>query len=382
LPEATDLGRLVAAAVVAIAFAPVRDWLQRKVAHRLFGDRAEPYAALVRLSRGVAGSSTTPERVLTALADSTAAAVRSPWVAVELTSADSVVASSPAGTRPPGGSDLTVLDLTHAGDRVGRLLVAARSHDAFTPADLRLLADLALPIGAALHAVRLSIDLRASRERIVTSVEDERRRTGRDLHDSLGPRLAAIAMTVETAAELVDSDPQATRRLLSVLLEQTSTAVDEVRQLAHAQRPPALDALGLVGALETHLALVSSVDARLVIRGMLPKALPAAVEIAAYRIVLEAVTNASRHAGADTCLVTLTNESADLVVEVTDDGRGIAARSPHGIGLPSMRERAEALGGHFHVGSRADGAGTVIRATLPYPPPSSPLVRPAEQASA
>jgi signal transduction histidine kinase len=380
LPGSTELGRLTATAVVALAFAPLRGWLQDKLAHRLFGDRAEPYAALVRLSREVAGSSAAPERVLTALADSTAAALRSPWVAVELAAGDRVVANSQAGKRPPDGSAVTVLELTHAGDQVGRLVVAGRSHDSFTSADLRLLTDLALPIGAALHAVRLSMDLRASRERIVTSVEDERRRTGRDLHDSLGPRLAAIGMTVETAAELVDTDPQATRRLLSVLLEQTSTAVNEVRQLAHTQRPPALDVLGLVGALEAHLALVSPVDARLIIHGEPPKALPAAVEIAAYRIVLEAVTNVTRHADAGTCIVTLTNESEELVVEVSDDGRGFAADSRQGLGLPSMRERAEALGGQFHVGSRPDGAGTLIRATLPYAPASNPPVQRVEQA--
>jgi signal transduction histidine kinase len=380
VPGSTDLGRLVAAAVVAVAFAPLRGWLQRKVAHRLFGARAEPYAALVRLSREVAGSSTTPERVLTPLATSTAAALRSPWVAVELGAGDTVVACGQAGTRPPGGAEVTVLDLTHAGNTVGRLLVAARSHDAFTSVDLRLLADLALPIGAALHALRLSIDLRASRERIVTSVEDERRRTGRDLHDSLGPRLAAVGISVETAAQLVDVDPQAARRLLAVLLEQIGVAVEEVRQLARTQRPPALDTLGLVGALEAHLALVSAVDARLLVRGQWPQTLPAAVEIAAYRIVLEAVTNVARHADATTCLVTLTTGTGDLVVEVTDDGRGLVADGPPGLGLPSMRERAEALSGHFHAGARPTGTGTVIRATLPCPPPSHPPVPPAEKA--
>ena len=137
-----------------------------------------------------------------------------------------------------------------------------------------MLDDLAVPIGTALHALRLSLQLRASRERLVTSVEDERRRTGRDLHDSLGPRLAAIGMTVETAAELVETDPQAARRLLSVLLQQTDAAVSEVRQLAHTQRPPVLDALGLVGALQTHLALLSPLRARLEVRGEWPEALP------------------------------------------------------------------------------------------------------------
>jgi signal transduction histidine kinase len=391
VPATTDLGRLLAAAVVALAFAPLRRRVQGMVGRRLFGDRSQPYAALVRVSREVAGSSSTSERVLTAMAASTAAALRSPWVGVELSSDEGVVAIGEAGRRPTGvdptavdltaldltGVDVMTRDLTHAGERVGRLRVAARAQDAFTAADQRLLADLALPIGAALHAVRLSIQLRASRERLIASVEDERRRTGRDLHDSLGPRLAAIGMTVETAADLVETDPQAARRLLSVLLEQTDLAVSEVRQLAHTQRPPVLDALGLVGALEAHLALLAPVRARLAVRGAVPEVLPAAVEIAAYRIVLEAVTNVTRHAAAATCLVTISVGPADLVLEVTDDGGGGVADGSEGFGLLSMRERAEGLGGRFHIRPRREGPGMVVTAMLPLAPaaeaPASPV---------
>ena len=203
LPASPGVGQLLAAAVTALAFAPLRGRLQDVVARRLFGDRAQPYAALVRVAKEVAGPSTTPEHMLTSLAASTAAALRSPWVAVELTASGGATVTGEAGRRPDAGTqhELTIRELTHAGDRVGQLLVAARAHDAFTAADQRLLDDLAVPIGTALHALRLSLQLRASRERLVTSVEDERRRTGRDLHDSLGPRLAAIGMTVETAAE-------------------------------------------------------------------------------------------------------------------------------------------------------------------------------------
>jgi len=378
VPAGPDVGRLLAAAVIALAFAPLRGRLQDVVSRRLFGDRAQPYAALVRVAKEVAGPSTTPERMLTSLAVSTAAALRSPWVAVELTTGDDVTATGEAGRRADAGSelDVTVRELTHAGEGVGRLLVAARAHDAFTAADHRLLDDLAVPIGTALHALRLSLQLRASRERLVTSVEDERRRTGRDLHDSLGPRLAAIGMTVETAAELVESEPQAARRLLALLLQQTDAAVSEVRQLAHTQRPPVLDALGLVGALETHLALLAPLRAQLEVRGEWPEALPAAVEIAAYRIVLEAVTNVTRHARAGVCRVVL-SAGQDLQVEVTDDGDGPGAGSGEGVGLASMCERAEELGGEFHVGPGPQGRGTVVTARLPLtvPAPAVPIPR-------
>ena len=380
VPAGTDLGRLLAAAVVAVAFAPLRVRLQAFVRRRLFGDRAAPYAALVRVSREAAVSGGAQEQMLGSLAASTATALRSPWVAVQLVSGQDVVATGEAGTRPPDvvAGGLTTRDLTHAGQHVGRLLVAARAHDAFTSRDLRLLDDLALPIAAALHAVCLSVELTASRERLVSSVEDERRRTGRDLHDSLGPRLAAIGLTVETAAELVGTDPPAARQLLSVLLEQTDQAVNEVRQLAHAQRPPMLDALGLVGALEAHLALLSPVRARLEVRGAIPDVLPAAVEIASYRIVLEAVTNVARHADATTCLVTVAAGPTALVLTVADDGRGLCGDGSGGLGLASMRERAEDLGGRFRAGPGREGRGTVVTAVLPLPADaaaSAPVVR-------
>ena len=161
-----------------------------------------------------------------------------------------------------------------------------------------------------------------------------------------------------------------------MLLQQTDAAVSEVRQLAHTQRPPVLDALGLVGALETHLALLSPLHARLEVRGEWPEALPAAVEIAAYRIVLEAVTNVTRHARAGVCEVVLT-AGEDLQVEVIDDGEGLGAYSGEGVGLPSMRERAEELGGEFHVGPGPQGRGTAVTARLPLtaPAPAVPTPR-------
>jgi signal transduction histidine kinase len=186
-------------------------------------------------------------------------------------------------------------------------------------------------------------------------------------------------MTVETAAQLVETDPQAARRLLSVLLQQTDAAVTEVRQLAHMQRPPVLDALGLAGALETHLTLLSPLRARLEVGGEWPDPLPAAVEIAAYRIVLEAVTNVARHAHAGVCQVVLT-AGEDLQVEVIDDGEGLATGTGNGVGLPSMRERAEELGGEFHVDPGPLGRGTVVTARLPLtsPAPGPPTPRRAE----
>jgi len=364
LPDSGDaVGHLLAAALVAVAFAPLREWLQREVGRRLFGDRAEPYAALVRLSRELKGPSS-PDGVLATLAISVAEALKSPYAAVLPAGDGPSGRRAEHGRRPADGLGLVSVELTHGGECVGRLVVAQRGHQAFSAADLRLLSDLALPIGAALHALHLSVDLHRSRERLVLTVEEERRRLGRDLHDSLGPSLAAISMQVETATSLVHSDPDRAAGLLSDLLDQTEHAVRETRLLAHNHRPPALDALGLVPALEAHIGHLTAIPVVLAVPRPLPH-LPAAIEIAAYRIALEALNNVVAHADARHCGLRVVHDGHLLVVEVDDDGRGIPGDHRVGVGQESMRERAEELGGSLMVMTGRSGRGTMVRAVLP-----------------
>ncbi len=203
------------------------------------------------------------------------------------------------------------------------------------------------------------------------TVEEERRRLGRDLHDSLGPSLAAISMQVETAAGLVRTDPDAAVRALSNLLDQTEQAVRETRQLSHTHRPPVLDALGLVPALEAHVTHLTTVPVLLSVPEPLP-ALPAAVEIAAYRIALEALNNVAAHAHADHCGLRVTHDGRRLIVEVDDDGRGVPDHHRLGMGRASMRERAEELGGTVTVTTGRSGRGTMVRALLPCRPGVTP----------
>jgi signal transduction histidine kinase len=222
------------------------------------------------------------------------------------------------------------------------------------------------------HAADLTTQLQRSRERLVTAREEERRRIRRDLHDGLGPVLAGIAMQLDAARRLTRRDQDAADQLLQHLREQTQAAIADIRRLVYELRPPALDDLGLAGALARHAASCStpggpqvSVDAD----PGLP-ALPAAVEVAAYRIATEAVTNITRHAGARTATVTLAAADGVLLVEVADDGRGISPGHRAGVGLISMRERAEELGGSCTVAPRP-GGGTLVSARLPLagPPP-------------
>jgi signal transduction histidine kinase len=210
-------------------------------------------------------------------------------------------------------------------------------------------------------AVRLNAQLSRSREQLVSAREEERRRLRRDLHDGLGPTLAAIGMQLAAGRALVDR-PEELRALHVELQEQTRQALADIRRLVYDLRPPALDELGLAPAIarqgQRFAGLAVDVHADGDLAG-----LPAAVEVAAYRIATEAITNAARHGEARTCSVRLSRKGA-LDLEVIDDGTGLSQVARGGVGLSSMRERAAELGGTCEIGS-APGGGTLVRARLP-----------------
>ena len=257
---------------------------------------------------------------------------------------------------------------------------------ALSRADGGLRGDLAGLVGVAVHSVqageeaaRLSVDLQRSRERLVLAREEERRRIGRDLHDGLGPQLAGLTMTLEAARDLVRAEPGRAEKLLAELQGRAELAVEDVRRIAHQLRPPALDALGLVGALRSHAASHQRVQITVDAPQPLP-ALPAAVEIAAYRIVLEALHNVTSHAQATHCRVTLRAEPDPqaLRVLVIDDGRGMPTDAPVGVGQQSMRERAAELGGSCTV-RPAESGGTMVEAVLPLSGRGRSVTRGADQ---
>jgi signal transduction histidine kinase len=226
--------------------------------------------------------------------------------------------------------------------------------------------------------VLLTADLQRARERLVTAREEERRRLRRDLHDGLGPQLSSQALTIDAVRALMRRDPESAEALLLDMKQQAQDAVADIRRLVYALRPPALDDLGLVGALRETAAqygqngLDVSVDSP---ESLL--SLPAAVEVAAYRIAQEAMTNVARHAGARECSVSLALDkpldAGVLSLEVRDDGRGVPdpqagvpGPAQAGVGLHSMRERATELGGSLTVEALPQG-GIVVRARLPLP---------------
>jgi signal transduction histidine kinase len=374
---------LVATGLVAVLFQPLRGWLQRGVNRLLYGQRDDPYGVLARLDTRLA-LAIPAETVLPTIVETVATALKLPYAAIALapheptgsgpSPADSLPAAddpSPAAAhgKPSVGTSaapLTRLPLAYGAETVGYLLLAPRPGEGgFAPADRRLLDELAAHAGVVVHAVRLTGDLQHARERLVTAREEERRRLRRDLHDGLGPQLASFTLTLAAARGFVARDPARADAILGELATHVQGAMSDVRRLVYALRPPALDDLGLVGALGEQAARyeLGGLDVQVEADPQLAP-LSAAVEVAAYRICLEALANVARHAGARHCVIRLGLERG-LTVEVVDDGVGIAPGAAAGVGLRSMRERAEELGGSCVV-EPAPGGGTHVRAHWPF----------------
>ena len=356
---------LVGIAVAAVAVNPLRLVLQRAVDRLMYGDRRDPYAGLTRLAERLEAT-IAPHMALRTIVDTVAESLKVPFVAVDLVQPGLVERMATHGV--PGGGDALTVPLAFQGEPVGHLVVENRgAHEPFNSADRHLLDQLARHAGPVVHAIRLTADLQRSRERLVRAQEEERRRIRRDLHDGLGPALATAVFQVDDARDVVGSDPAQADRQLEVLRQTLKDAVADIRRLVYALRPPALDELGLAPALAEEVARFNAHGSgpriTLDLAEDLP-ALPAAIEVAAYRIAMEAVTNAVRHSGAGTCSLSL-GINGGLELEVVDDGVGLGSGSSEsGVGITSMRERASELGGAFRVDS-VHGGGTLVHVMLP-----------------
>ncbi|SEF37414.1 Histidine kinase [Amycolatopsis pretoriensis] len=355
-----QLGRsAVATIVVALVFAPVLPRLQRAVGRALYGDRGDPARVVSRVGEQLAGSG------LAGVVTAIRAALRVPYTAVATTG--EVLAED--GEVP---EEVTVVPLEYGGAAVGELRIGARSGEGgLGTADHAVLALVAAPLAVAVHATLLSDQLQASRERIIAAREEERRRLRRDLHDGLGPALTGVALIADAAANLLTTDPARARELLGALRGEIRTAVADIRRLVEDLRPPALDDLGLVGALRQRVEhLVRRADGgallvRLDVPGEVP-VLPAAVEVAAYRVATEALTNVVRHSTASTAVLRLRCAEGDLDLEIADDGPPDGPWRP-GVGLHAMRERASELGGGFEAGPSPEGGR--VRVSFPLGAP-------------
>ena len=275
-----------------------------------------------------------------------------------------------------GGGVSLIAPLTHQGEFVGALCLAPRSPgEEFSPADRRLLRDLATQSGAAAHEVQLSIalrssleDLQRSRERLVEAQEEERRRIQRDLHDGLGPVLASMRLRLEACLDLAERSAFPLSGDLERLYELVGEATGDVRRLVYDLRPPVLDQIGLVPAIKQHCERFErETGITIELAAASELAVPAAAEVTVLRVVQEALVNVQKHAHASRVVVRLERQDEWLLVRVTDDGEGLllsANGAGVGTGLRSMRERAELLGGTLNVDNRPEG-GTDLLATIP-----------------
>lgn len=354
---------LFATVVIALLFHSVFRRLDRGVNHLFYGERDDPYVIFSRLGRHIE-TAFVPQDVLLRIVETIAQALKLPFVAIASGQESHIAAAYGAQDEQ---HPLVHIPLLAHHEQVGTLLCSPRQEEALTEQDVRLLQDLALHIGAAVKAVQLSSELQRSREKLILAREEERRRLRRDLHDGLGPTLASLSQRIDAASSLVTRQPQEAVALLQTIKGQMRSSISDLRRLVYALRPPVLDEFGLVLALREH-TVPSQQSSGVQISLSAPEVLPplsAATEVAAFRIVEEALTNVMRHAQAQQCEICLElTDTGKLVITITDNGRGLPEMYQAGVGMHSMRERAEELGGTFTIQTRPTG-GTMVSVSLP-----------------
>ncbi|MEU6412516.1 sensor histidine kinase [Microbispora sp. NPDC046933] len=363
---------LASALLTGAFFQPLRRMLQRAVDRLLYGPVGDPRVLAERLVQEVRRGD--PARALAPVIGVLREGLAVQGVAVEVTGGEPgrqvSVASTVSGRV---GDSPREVPLVWHGERVGRLLVGPPTSRRFPAAhDERVLATLVPYAADVAHAVRLAADLQRSRERILAAREEERRRLRRDLHDGLGQTLSGMAMAVNMARIRLKTSPEAADGLLRELRSGMDAVTGDLRELVYGLRPPALDDLGLAAAVQ---ALARPVDPEgpataVSAEGDLAD-LPAAVEVAVYRIVQEALTNVRRHARATRVRVELRREPAALRLLIADDGVGLPPGRRSGVGLASMRERTAELGGICLI-SGEPGVGTTVEVMLPVPATGAP----------
>lgn len=349
----------VATVVIALLVAPILPRLQRMVDRAMYGDRRHPARVASEVAQQfVAGPSGMP-----GVAAAIRKALRMRYVA--LVGPDGVLAQD-------GAADTAVesLSLVYDRERVGELRVGLRPGERqLGAADREVLNVMTLPLSVALHAIRLSAEVQASRERIVAAREEERRRLRRNLHDELGPTLTGVTFAADAAANLLHDDVAKAQELIASVRADSRAAISDVRRLVEDLRPPALDELGLVGALRRRGEQPSwgadGVPVVIELHASDVAELPAAVEVAAYRIATEALTNVLRHSLATRAVVTVTVRCGeDLDVEIADDGPRRNGTWTPGVGLQAMRERVDELGGRFQAGPTPQGGRVSVSLPL------------------
>lgn len=359
--RAGPVDSVVATAVVALVFAPARAALQRAVGRWVYGDRDTPERAVADIG-GLVSAEPDAGSALESATTRLREALRVPWIEVRA-GAETLAVS---GSRPRwAGDDLVeTLPLVHLGVVQGELRITPRTpYERPDARDRALLTQLVALLASVLAGQRLVGDLRRSREAVVLAREEERRRVRRDLHDGIGPLLSTMATHADVGRLRLRRDPATVPEVLDRIHQLADDAVTGLRRVVDDLAPVAFDEVDLTTALDQLAATLSTGSARVRLDGAAGSDLPAAVEVAAYRITAEAVSNALRHSGGANVAIRLDRDEAGLRLTIADDGAGIWATATPGVGLASMRERADDLGAQFTVASSP--AGTKVTAHFP-----------------
>jgi signal transduction histidine kinase len=369
---------VLATAAVAVAFQPARERVQRLANRLVYGHRASPYEVLAQFSRRMAEALSIDE-VLPRMAEAAARGVGGSSARVRVF----VPGGADRAVTWPADSLASTFDRTalvlHQGEPVGEIALAKAHGEALTPNEAVLLSDLAAQAGPALSNVRLALELRArlgqlarqadelraSRQRIVSAQDAERRRLERDIHDGAQQHLVAIAVNARLARQVLETAPVRTGALLEEISAQADDALETLRDLARGIFPAVLADRGLVPALRAHLGR-SAASARLEADATVARArFDPRAEAALYFCCLEALQNAAKHAAGAAVSVRVCADQAWLTLAVCDRGPGFRPEIVHhGTGLQGMLDRMAAVGGTLEVVS-AEGEGTTIRGRAP-----------------
>jgi signal transduction histidine kinase len=366
---------IVATAVIALAFQPARERARRLANGLVYGKRATPYEVLAEFGERLAGSYATDDvlpRLARVVGQGVGASRATVWLHVGRV-LNPAAAWGQAEVRPrslPLERDAVpefpyedrAFEVRHQGELLGALTVVMPPREPLTSTGEKLLEDLAAQAGLLLRNARLIEELRASRQRLVTAQDEERRRLERNIHDGAQQQLVALAVNLKLARTLSVKDPHKAQEVLDRLQGEAQAAMEDLRDLARGIYPPLLADKGLAAALEAQArkAIVPvSVDPDGVGR------YPQEVEAGVYFCVLEALQNVAKYAEAGSVTVRLSQENGNLVFTVTDDGRGFDPQAtPSGSGLQNMSDRLEALGGTVEIVS-APGEGTTVTGRVP-----------------
>jgi signal transduction histidine kinase len=353
---------LVATALAALCFEPVRRRVQTGMNRLFYGQRDDPERLIARLDRRLDGAESV-ESLLAAVAETARNGLRLPFVAATVVGEDGseIVVARGSATGP-----VVTFPVVVGSRGVGSIAAQARASErGLAERDRRALLDYSAHAAPALWAARMTGELLGARARLVAARENERSRLRRDLHDGLGADLGSQAILLDAIRRLVREDPARAERLLLDARERMQAAVTDLRRTLDDLRPAVLDDHGLAAALRALVERHAEAAMTIELRVDLAIEPPAAVQTAAYRIVSEAVSNSLRHSGGGLCRIEVRGTAESLQLRVQDDGQGMRSSGTSGVGLRSIRERAAELGGSATTGG-GDAGGAVVTAVLPF----------------